>query len=127
MKTEVCNFSGGKIYPGRGKIYVRSDCKAFRLLNGKCESHFLARKNPRKFNWTTFYRKLHKKGAAEEVSKRRTRRTQKVQRPVVGATWEEIMAKRNQPIAVRKAARDASIEAAKKRSARTRLSAVRKR
>jgi large subunit ribosomal protein L24e len=115
MKTEVCNFSGGKVYPGRGKIYVRSDCKSFRLLNGKCASHFLTKKNPRKFNWTTFYRKLHKKGTAEELSKRKARRTQKVQRAVVGATWEEIMAMRNQPQAVRKATRDAATDAAKQK------------
>lgn len=25
MKIELCAFSGAKIYPGRGRLYVRSD------------------------------------------------------------------------------------------------------
>lgn len=25
MKVEICAFSGNKIYPGRGRLYVRSD------------------------------------------------------------------------------------------------------
>lgn len=103
------------MYPGRGKIFVRSDCKFFRLLNSKCESHFLGKKNPRKYHWTVFYRRLHKKGTTEEISKRKVRRTAKVQRPVVGATWEEIVAKQNQPMAVRKANRDAAALAAKQK------------
>jgi large subunit ribosomal protein L24e len=91
------------------------DCKSFRLLNGKSESHFLSKKNPRKFHWTVFFRRLHKKGTAEEAIKRKSRRTTKVQRAIVGASWEEIMARRNQPAAVRKANRDAAIEEAKKK------------
>lgn len=84
-------------------------------MNGKCESHFLTKKNPRKFHWTTFYRRLHKKGTSEEVAKRKVRRTTKFQRAVVGATWDEIVAKRNQPMAVRIANRDAAVEAAKQK------------
>lgn len=82
-------------------------------MNGKCEAHFLTKKNPRKFNWTVFYRRLHKKGAAEEVAKKRTRKTTKFQRAIVGASWEQIVAKRDQPSAIRKATRDAAAEAAK--------------
>lgn len=36
-----------------------------------------------------------------------------MQRPVVGATWEQIVAQREQPVAVRKAMRDAATQAAK--------------
>jgi large subunit ribosomal protein L24e len=89
------------------------DCKTFRLLNGKSEAHFLSKKNPRKFHWTIFFRRLHKKGASEESTKRKTRRSTKVQRAIVGATWEEIMARRNQPAAVRQANRDAAMQESK--------------
>jgi len=109
----VCNFSGAKIYPGHGKLFVRGDSKAFRLLNNKCATHFVAKKNPRKFHWTVFFRRLHKKGAAEEVAKKRTRKVVKVQRAVVGASWEQIVAQRQQPAAVRQANRDAALNAAK--------------
>lgn len=111
---EICNFSGAKIYPGRGKVFIRSDSRTFRLVNGKCESHFLAKKNPRKYLWTVFYRKLHKKGITEEVAKKRTKKNVKVQRAIVGATWEQIAAKKAQPVAVRTAARQAAIDEAKK-------------
>jgi large subunit ribosomal protein L24e len=111
----VCNFSGAKIYPGHGILFVRGDSKAFRLLNAKCAAHFKSKKNPRKFSWTVFYRRLHKKGSAEEVAKRRARKTVKVQRAIVGATWEEIVARRSEPEAVKQAAREAATDDAKKK------------
>ncbi|KAF9145495.1 hypothetical protein BGX30_008493, partial [Mortierella sp. GBA39] len=30
---EICAFSGAKIYPGKGKIYVRIDNRSFRFVN----------------------------------------------------------------------------------------------
>lgn len=89
MKVEICSFSGYKIYPSRGKLYVRGDSKVrrcprqrtvvrlaltnlknalafpsslqvFRFLNQKSESLFLQRKNPRKIAWTQVRRRpLH--------------------------------------------------------------------
>merc|ERR1712154_58891 len=70
------------------------------------------KRNPRKVTWTVLYRRKHRKGIEEEVSKKRTKRTQKFQRAVVGATLQDILAKRNQKPDVRKAQREA-IRAAK--------------
>nr|CAB3265711.1 60S ribosomal protein L24-like [Phallusia mammillata] len=119
MRTELCQFSGLKIYPGHGKRYARIDGKTFFLLNGKCQALFLAKKNPRKIAWTVLYRRKHKKGTQEEVVKKRSRKTVKHQRAVQGASWGEILAKRNQKPEVRKAQREQAIKAAKekKRSA----------
>lgn len=36
MKVELCNFSGQKIYPSKGKIYVRGDSKVSWRKLGKC-------------------------------------------------------------------------------------------
>ncbi|KAJ3088966.1 60S ribosomal protein L24 [Quaeritorhiza haematococci] len=113
MKTEICNFSGFKIYPGHGKIYVRLDSRTFRFVNGKCESYFLQRLKPSKLDWTVVFRRLHKKGVTEEVAKKRVRRAVKVQRAVVGATLEEIKAKRNQKPEVRAAQRQQAIRESK--------------
>merc|ERR1712149_164358 len=63
--------------------------------------------------WTILYRRLHKKGVEEQEAKRRTRRTQKFQRAVVGASLTDIMAKRNMKPEVRKAQREQAIRAAK--------------
>ncbi|KAK2550554.1 60S ribosomal protein L24 [Acropora cervicornis] len=74
------------------------------------------RRNPRKISWTVLYRRKHKKGTTEEVSKKRTRRNVKFQRPVQGATLEEILAKRNQKPEVRKALREQALRAAKEKA-----------
>lgn len=114
-RTEICNFSGQKIYAGHGMLFVRGDSKAFRLLNKKCCVHFVNKKNPRKFHWTVFYRRLHRKGNNEEVSKKRARKVVKVQRAVVGTSWEQIVAQREQPLAVRQATRSAAVQVAKEK------------
>jgi ribosomal protein L24E len=49
----------------QGKLYVRGDSKIFRFQNGKTESLFLQRKNPRRIAWTMLYRRQHKKGISE--------------------------------------------------------------
>lgn len=49
----------------QGKLYVRGDSKIFRFQNGKTESLFLQRKNPRRISWTVLFRRQHKKGISE--------------------------------------------------------------
>jgi large subunit ribosomal protein L24e len=49
----------------QGKIFVRGDSKVFRFFNGKSESLFLQRKNPRRIAWTVLYRRQHRKGISE--------------------------------------------------------------
>merc|ERR1712096_293569 len=98
-----------------GKRYFRVDGKSFHLLSAKCEALLLAKKNPRKIDWTVLYRRKHKKGQQEEVVKRRTRRTVKHQRAIQGASWGEILAKRNQKPEVRKAQREQAVKAAKEK------------
>merc|ERR1712107_339109 len=76
------------------------------------KAHMLKR-NPRKITWTVLYRRKHKKGLEEDVTKKRTRRAQKFQRAVMGATLQYIMAKRNQKPEVRKAQREQAVRAAR--------------
>lgn len=92
---------------------VKVDGKTFTFLNSKCESAHLMRRNPRKVTWTVLYRRKHKKGQEEEQTKKRTRRTQKFQRAIVGASLTDILAKRNMKPEIRKAQRDQAIKAAK--------------
>uniref|UniRef100_UPI00358F427B large ribosomal subunit protein eL24 n=1 Tax=Myxine glutinosa TaxID=7769 RepID=UPI00358F427B len=113
MKLELCNFSGYKVYPGHGKRYARIDCKVFNFLNSKAQSLFLSRRNPRQISWTVLYRRKHRKGQQDEVSKRRVRKSAKVQKTIVGMALTDILAKRNQKPEVRKAQREQAIRAAK--------------
>ncbi|PRT54342.1 60S ribosomal protein L24 [Wickerhamiella sorbophila] len=113
MKVEVDTFSGAKIYPGRGKLFVRGDSKVFRFFSSKSASLFGQRKNPRRIAWTVLYRRHHKKGTIEEVSRRRTRKTVKNQRAIVGATLESIKERRSLKPDVRKAEREKAVAKAK--------------
>ena len=56
---------------------------------------------------------MHKKGLTEEVTKRKSRKTVKHQRGIVGADLAAIAAKRNQTAAVREQQRLAAIAKAK--------------
>merc|ERR1712230_326312 len=114
MRTYDDTFSGEKIYPGKGKLYVRGDSKIFRFQNGKTESLFLQRKNPRRIAWTVLFRRQHKKGISEEVAKKRSRRTVKSQRAIVGASLDVIKERRSQRPEARSAARRAATQSAKK-------------
>ncbi|MDI1492658.1 MAG: 60S ribosomal protein L24 [Ramalina farinacea] len=115
MRTYDDTFSGEKIYPGKGKLYVRGDSKVFRFQNGKTESLFLQRKNPRRIAWTTLYRRQHRKGISEEIAKKRTRRTVKQQRGIVGAPIEMIKDRRAQRPEAREAARKEAIAKGKEK------------
>jgi large subunit ribosomal protein L24e len=113
MKVEIDSFSGYRIYPSKGKLFVRGDSKVFRFATSKNASLFLQRKNPRKIAWTQLYRRMHKKGVTEEVAKKRSRRTVKHQRGIVGADLATIAARRNQTAAERQKQRLAAISKAK--------------
>nr|XP_051212446.1 60S ribosomal protein L24-like [Lolium perenne] len=61
LKTELCRFSGIKIYPGRGIRFVRSDSQVFLFFNSKCKRYFHNRLKPANLSWTTMFRKQHTK------------------------------------------------------------------
>jgi len=113
MKVETCAFSGYKIYPSKGKLYVQKDSKVYRFIRSKEESLHLHRKNPRKLSWTTVYRRVHRKGVTEEVAKKRSKKSVKAQRGIVGADLATILARRNQKPEVRTAQREEAVRKAK--------------
>ncbi|KAJ4321077.1 60S ribosomal protein L24 [Fusarium piperis] len=115
MRTYDDTFSGERIYPGKGKLYIRGDSKIFRFQNGKSESLFLQRKNPRRIAWTVLYRRQHRKGISEEVAKKRSRRAVKSQRGIVGASLDVIKEKRNIRPEARSAARAQAIQESKEK------------
>ncbi|KAI4152394.1 MAG: hypothetical protein LQ340_002936 [Diploschistes diacapsis] len=117
MRTYDDTFGGTKIYPGKGKLFVRGDSKIFRFQSGKSESLFLQKKNPRRIAWTVLFRRQHRKGISEEAAKKRTRRTVKQQRGIVGASLDVIKERRNQRPEARSAARQQAVKDAKEKKA----------
>uniref|UniRef100_K3WUR0 Large ribosomal subunit protein eL24-related N-terminal domain-containing protein n=1 Tax=Globisporangium ultimum (strain ATCC 200006 / CBS 805.95 / DAOM BR144) TaxID=431595 RepID=K3WUR0_GLOUD len=111
IKTETCSFSEGRIYPGHGSRYIRRDGSSYVFINSKSKSLFLQRKKPTKIVWTLGWRRMNKKLKVEEVSRRRVRKTTKIQRAIVGVSADDIRKKRNQKPEVRAAARAALAEA----------------
>merc|ERR1711953_1117827 len=87
--------------------------KSYKFLSGRTHKAHMLKRNPREVTWTVLYRRKHKKGLEEETAKKRNKRTTKFQRAVVGATLQDIMAKRNQKPEVRKAQREQAVRAAK--------------
>ncbi|KAJ6971247.1 60S ribosomal protein L24-like, partial [Populus alba x Populus x berolinensis] len=120
LKTELCRFSGAKIYPGKGIRFIRSDSQVFLFANSKCKRYFHNRLKPSKLTWTAMYRKQHKKDIAAETIKKRRRTTKKpYSRSIVGATLEVIQKKRTEKPEVRDAAREAALREIKERIKKT--------
>ncbi|CAL5343962.1 unnamed protein product [Camellia sinensis] len=119
-RTELCRFSGAKIYPGKGIRFIRSDSQVFLFSNSKCKRYFHNRLKPSKLTWTAMYRKQHKKDAAQEAVKKRRRTTKKpYSRSIVGATLEVIQKRRTEKPEVRDAAREAALREIKERIKKT--------
>ncbi|KAE8819168.1 Zinc finger protein VAR3, chloroplastic [Hordeum vulgare] len=120
LKTELCRFSGQKIYPGKGIRFIRSDSQVFLFANSKCKRYFHNRLKPAKLCWTAMYRKQHKKDIHAEAAKKRRRTTKKpYSRSIVGATLEVIQKKRAEKPEVRDAAREAALREIKERIKKT--------
>ncbi|CAN6480735.1 unnamed protein product [Victoria cruziana] len=118
--TELCRFSGAKIYPGKGIRFIRADSQVFLFSNSKCKRYFHNRLKPSKLTWTAMYRKQHKKDMHAEAVKKRRRTTKKsYSRSIVGATLEVIQKKRTEKAEVRDAAREAALREIKERIKRT--------
>ncbi len=120
LKTEICRFSGSKIYPGRGIRFIRSDSQVFLFLNSKCKRYFHNRLKPSKLTWTALFRKQHKKDVHAEAIKKKRRTTNKpYSRSIVGASLEVIQKKRTEKTEVRAAAREAALREIKERIKKT--------
>ena len=98
-KTDLCTFSGLKIYPGHGIRYVptvnsQSTKPVFPFLSRKSRSLFHQRVNPRKVAWTNIFRSVHK-ASVSDAKKKRSRRVTRVRRDIVGAPLALIKERRS--------------------------------
>ncbi|PNW78816.1 hypothetical protein CHLRE_09g391097v5 [Chlamydomonas reinhardtii] len=117
LKTNTCRFSGLRIYPGKGMIFIRTDGQHYMFLNKKCKSYYHNRLRPAKLAWTVTYRKQHKKDQISEVQKKKRRTAAKSNnRSIVGTSLEVIQKKRAEKPEVRQASREAAIREVKERA-----------
>merc|ERR1711970_626209 len=112
VKTDLCNYSGFKIYPGHGKRYIRLDQKMFTFINGKVEACQLMKRRNLTTKWTAHYRRINKKGTLEETErKRRSKKTVVRTREIVGLSADMLEKKK---AAARPAQKDKQRDAALK-------------
>lgn len=97
IKTEVCEFTEYRVYPGRGQRYVTKDGKVHFFISHKVASLFRQRIRPVKLHWTQAWRKMNKKGKSEAYTRKRTRRTQRIQKAFVGLSLDELKTKKAAP------------------------------
>merc|ERR1712199_120091 len=95
VKTDLCNYSGFRIYPGHGKKFVRSDQKMFTFITAKSEACFKMKRRNLTTKWTVQYRRINKKGTLEEnEKKRRSKKTVVKSREIIGLSKETIEKKK---------------------------------
>uniref|UniRef100_A0A7R9WJE8 Large ribosomal subunit protein eL24-related N-terminal domain-containing protein n=1 Tax=Pseudictyota dubia TaxID=2749911 RepID=A0A7R9WJE8_9STRA len=117
IATELCALSEYRIYPGNGKLFIRRDGRPMFFGTSKAYSLTMQRKKPAKLVWTQAWRRLNKKGLTETLTKKRTRRTNKVARAVVGISLEDIRKRAAQKPEFRTAQREAALKEVKSRKA----------
>eukprot|EP01003_Olkasia_polycarbonata_P006305 NODE_661_length_758_cov_337.153738_g596_i0.p1 GENE.NODE_661_length_758_cov_337.153738_g596_i0~~NODE_661_length_758_cov_337.153738_g596_i0.p1 ORF type:complete len:155 (+),score=37.69 NODE_661_length_758_cov_337.153738_g596_i0:54-518(+) len=122
MKKELCVFSGSPIHPGHGMRYVPAVVNSTKPIlafsTRKCRLLFIRKRNPRKIAWTVLYRRLYKKGITEDIVKKRSRRTKKIQRPIVGADLDNIRQKKAARPEIRLASREAALKELQERKSK---------
>jgi len=109
VRTETCAFSEYRIYPGHGLRVVRTDGNVVILSNSKCKGLLKQRKKPAKLVWTQAWRRANKKLRVEQVNRKKTKKTTRFQRAIVGASLDEIKKVRTQKHE-RKEAREKKME-----------------
>mmetsp|Transcript_32794 Transcript_32794/g.58131 ORF Transcript_32794/g.58131 Transcript_32794/m.58131 type:complete len:160 (+) Transcript_32794:60-539(+) len=117
IKTDLCQYTEYRIYPGHGQKYMARDGKISLFINKKVNSLFHQRIKPVKLRWTQAWRKMNKKGKVDETSKKRSRKVQKFQKAIVGMSLDDIKKKKGQKLELRQA-REAAEKEAKARMAK---------
>jgi large subunit ribosomal protein L24e len=95
VKTEKCAFSEYPIFPGHGMKFVRKDGQPIILSGSKSKSLYLQRMKSSKLMWTQAWRRLNKKGNDATVKTKRSKRTVKLQRAIVGVSLEAVRLYKN--------------------------------
>ena len=93
-KTERCAFTDFRIVPGRGIRQIGRDGRTIHLIGSKARKLYGQKIKPVKLTWTTAWRAFNKKIRVDDSTKKRARKTTKVQRAVVGMSLDEIKRKK---------------------------------
>lgn len=117
IKTETCHFTEYRMYPGRGSKFVAKDGKTFMFISHKAASLHMQKKKAVKLTWSQQWRRMNKKGQAQEGRKKKGKRAVKFQKAIVGMSLDDIKKKKAQRTEIRAATQAGKDAAAKKHKA----------
>ena len=117
-KTQTCSYTEYKIVPGRGTRFISKDGRTHYFISTKARSLYHQKIKPVKLTWTTAWRAYNKKIKVDDISKKRSRKTTRIQKAVVGMSIEEIRRKKNESREDRDKANDVAQKEIKDRKAK---------
>jgi large subunit ribosomal protein L24e len=119
VKTDICQFSEFRIYPGHGKKLITREGKIAILITKKTESFFQRKVKSHSIRWAIAWRRKNKKIRSDTATeKKRRNRVRKIQRAYVGVTLDELRKKQNEKPEQRQAMKEAAIREIKDRKAK---------
>lgn len=110
VKTQICNFSEHKIYPGKGVHIITKESKILIFIHKKARRHYTRKIKPQKIRWSTAWRRLNKKIQSGNEKKKRRRKAKKVARDIAGLDLEVIIQRQNESTQDRARLRDQAIK-----------------
>jgi large subunit ribosomal protein L24e len=114
-KTQKCSYTEYKIVPGRGSRFVGKDGRVHYFISTMARSLFHQKIKPVKLTWTTAWRAYNKKIKVDDIQKKRSRKTTRIQKAVVGMSIEEIRRRKAETREDRDKANDAAAKDIKDR------------
>lgn len=115
VKTEVCNFSETRIYPGKGMRIITRDGKLAILATKKSRAFYQRKTKGQVIRWTITWRRINKKMKTDQNLKRKKRKNRRIVKGIVGMDREEIMRKKEESPEEREAQREKAIREIKEK------------
>lgn len=115
VKTEICNFTEYKIYPGHGQKFIGKDSKLVWFISRKAEQLWHQKIKAAKLTWTQAWRRMNKKAKIDSGTRRKRTKTVKAAKAIAGLSLEDMRRKRANKDTLRKEAKQDAVEEAKKR------------
>lgn len=95
VRTEVCNFSEMKIYPGHGTKVMTRDGSLLVVASHKSLAFLRRKTKGQLIRWTVVWRKLNKKFKSEKSKLKKKKRATDQVKGISGITREEIQRRLN--------------------------------
>ncbi len=116
FQTDTCFYTEMKIYPGKGRRFVRKDGRLVAFIDQKSRSLYMQKIKAQRLTWTQAWRRRNKKGKVETLSKKKGKRAVRVFKSIQGITLEDIQKKRDLKPDLKKAQREAAVRELKEKA-----------